>query len=209
MVVLIVQLLELLESEFILGLFILDVSEFLKLVMADIELAAVEHAVVHVLEGLLSLVGSLEADESVGLLGLVDREHLDALNLTVVLEHLAEVFIGALGVKVLDVEVASLLGVLVLDGLSEELFLSLGGSKSGLDVKDFTVTHVTSVQSVNGGVGSGGAVLVIVLVLSHEADECESSVGVGHLDKRANVSEGSEKVLQVIVREVFGVVLYV
>jgi len=144
-VVLVVQLLELLESEFILGLFVLDVSEFLELVMADLELTAVEHAVVHVLESLLSLVGSLEADESVGLLGLVDGEHLDALNFSVVLEHLAEVLIGALGVKVLDVEVASLLGVLVLDGLSEELFLSLGGSKSGLDVKDFTVTHVTSV----------------------------------------------------------------
>jgi len=189
-VVLVVELLELLESKFILGLFVLDVSEFLKLVMADLELSLVEESVVAVLESLLGLVGSLEADESVSLLLFVNGEHLDALNFSVFLEDSSEVLFGELGVKVLNVKVASLLGVLVLDGLSEELFLSLGGSKSGLNVKDLTVTHVATVKLLNGFGGLLRSVLVIVFVFTHVADESESSVSVRHLAERGNVSEG-------------------
>lgn len=189
-VVLVVELLELLESKFILGLFVLDVSEFLKLVMADLELSLVEESVVAVLESLLGLVGSLEADESVSLLLFVNGEHLDALNFSVFLEDSSEVLFGELGVKVLNVKVASLLGVLVLDGLSEELFLSLGGSKSGLNVEDLTVTHVATVKLLNGFGGLLRSVLVIVFVFTHVADESESSVSVRHLAERGNVSEG-------------------
>jgi len=189
-VVLVVELLELLESKFILGLFVLDVSEFLKLVMADLELSLVEESVVAVLESLLGLVGSLEADESVSLLLFVNGEHLDALNFSVFLEDSSEVFFGELGVKVLNVKVASLLGVLVLDGLSEELFLSLGGSKSGLNVEDLTVTHVATVKLLNGFGGLLRSVLVIVFVFTHVADESESSVSMRHLAERGNVSEG-------------------
>lgn len=189
-VVLVVELLELLESKFILGLFVLDVSEFLKLVMADLELSLVEESVVAVLESLLGLVGSLKADESVSLLLFVNGEHLDALNFSVFLEDSSEVLFGELGVKVLNVKVASLLGVLVLDGLSEELFLSLGGSKSGLNVEDLTVTHVATVKLLNGFGGLLRSVLVIVFVFTHVADESESSVSVRHLAERGNVSEG-------------------
>jgi len=189
-VVLVVELLELLESKFILGLFVVDVSEFLKLVMADLELSLVEESVVAVLESLLGLVGSLKADESVSLLLFVNGEHLDALNFSVFLEDSSEVLFGELGVKVLNVKVASLLGVLVLDGLSEELFLSLGGSKSGLNVEDLTVTHVATVKLLNGFGGLLRSVLVIVFVFTHVADESESSVSVRHLAERGNVSEG-------------------
>jgi len=189
-VVLVVELLELLESKFILGLFVLDVSEFLKLVMADLELSLVEESVVAVLESLLGLVGSLKADESVSLLLFVNGEHLDAFNFSVFLEDSSEVLFGELGVKVLNVKVASLLGVLVLDGLSEELFLSLGGSKSGLNVEDLTVTHVATVKLLNGFGGLLRSVLVIVFVFTHVADESESSVSVRHLAERGNVSEG-------------------
>ena len=108
-VVLVVKLFELLETKFILSLFILDLSELLELVMADLELSLVEESVVTVLEGLLGLVGSLEADESVGLLCLINGEHLDALNFSVFLENTSEVLFGELGLEVLDVEVASLL----------------------------------------------------------------------------------------------------
>jgi hypothetical protein len=208
-VVLVVELLELLETELILSLFVLDLSELLEFVMADLELSLVEESVVAVLEGLLGLIGSLEADESVGLLLLVDGEHLDALDFSVLLEDTLEVLFVELGLEVLDVEVASLLGVLVLDGLTEELFLSLGGSKGGLDVKDLTVTHVSSVKSFDGFESLLGSVLVIVLVLRHVADESEFTVGVVNLGERGNVSEGSEEVLQVFVREVVGVVLNV
>lgn len=206
-VVLVVKLFELLETKFILSLFILDLSELLELVMADLELSLVEESVVTVLEGLLGLVGSLEADESVGLLCLINGEHLDALNFSVFLENTSEVLFGELGLEVLDVEVASLLGVLVLDGLTEELFLSLGGSKGGLNVEDLTVTHVSSVKRFNGFESFLGSVLVIVFVFRHVADESEFTVGVVNLGERGNVSEGSEEVLQIFIREVVGVVL--
>lgn len=206
-VVLVVKLFELLETKFILSLFILDLSELLEFVMADLELSLVEESVVTVLEGLLGLVGSLEADESVGLLCLINGEHLDALNFSVFLENTSEVLFGELGLEVLDVEVASLLGVLVLDGLTEELFLSLGGSKGGLNVEDLTVTHVSSVKRFNGFESFLGSVLVIVFVFRHVADESEFTVGVVNLGERGNVSEGSEEVLQIFIREVVGVVL--
>ena len=108
-VVLVVELLELLETEFILSLFVLDLSELLELVMADLELSLVEESVVAVLESLLGLIGGLEADESVSLLSLVNGEHLDALDFSVLLEDTGEVLFGELGLEVLDVEVASLL----------------------------------------------------------------------------------------------------
>jgi len=208
-VVLVVELLELLETEFILSLFVLDLSELLELVMADLELSLVEESVVTVLESLLGLIGGLEADESVSLLSLVNGEHLDALNFSVLLEDTGEVLFGELGLEVLDVEVASLLGVLVLDGLSEELFLSLGGSEGGLNVKLFAVTHVSTVKSFDGFEGLLGSVLVIVLILRHVADESEFTVGVVNLGKRSDVTEGHEEVLEVFVREVIGVVLNV
>lgn len=206
-VVLVVKLFELLETKFILSLFIMDLSELLELVMANLELSLVEESVVTVLEGLLGLIRSLEADESVGLLCLINGEHLDALNFSVFLENTSEVLFGELGLEVLDVEVASLLGVLVLDGLTEELFLSLGGSKGGLNVEDLTVTHVSSVKRFNGFESFLGSVLVIVFVFRHVADESEFTVGVVNLGERGNVSEGSEEVLQIFIREVVGVVL--
>jgi len=160
----VVKLSELLEAKLILSLFIRDLSELLELVMADLELSLVVESVVAELQSLLSLVGSLEAHEGVSFLGLVNGEHLDALDLSVLGEDTHNILVGELGVKVLDVEVASLLGVLVFDSLTEELFLSSGGSKGGLNVKDLTVTHVSSVEGLNSFEGLLGSVLVIVLV---------------------------------------------
>lgn len=56
-----------------------------------------------------------------------------------------EVLFGGLGVEVLDVQVASLLGVLVLDGLAEEFSLTVGSTESGLDVESLAVSHVLSI----------------------------------------------------------------
>jgi len=206
-VVLVVELLELLETELILSLFVLNLSELLELVMADLELSLVEESVVAVLESLLGLIRGLEADESVSLLSLVNREHLNALDFSVFLEDTSEILFGELRLEVLDVEVASLLGVLVLDGFSEELFLSLRGSEGGLNVKLFAITHVSAVKSFDGFEGLLGSVLVIVLILRHVANESEFTVGVVNLGKRSDVTEGTEEVLEVFVREVIGVVL--
>jgi len=216
-VVLVVELLELLEAELILGLFVLDLSELLELVMADLELSLSVESVVQELDGVLGLVGGLEANKSVGLLGGLNGEHLDGLDFTVFLEDLLEVLVVELGVKVLDVEVASLLGVLVLDGLTDELGLSLGSSEGGLDVKEFTVTHVSTVEGIDGFESFLGSVLVVVLVLRHVADKGESLLDLDsaflvlavHLDEGSNVTEGSEKGLELLIREGLGVVLNV
>merc|ERR1711957_410986 len=216
-VVLVVELLELLEAELILGLFVLDLSELLELVMADLELSLSVESVVQELDGVLGLVGGLEANKGVGLLGGLNGEHLDGLDFTVFLEDLLEVLVVELGVKVLDVEVASLLGVLVLDGLTDELGLSLGSSQGGLDVKEFTVTHVSTVEGIDGFESFLGSVLVIVLVLRHVADKGESLLDLDsaslvlavHLDEGSNVTEGSEKGLELLIREGLGVVLNV
>lgn len=123
---LVVHFFESLEAHLILALFVSDFAEFLELVVADLQLALVDVGVVKLLEGGLSLIGGLEADESVSLLHLVNGEHFDALDLTLTVsaEKLLEVLFGGLRVKVLDVQVASLLGVLVLDGLAEEFSLA-------------------------------------------------------------------------------------
>merc|ERR1711957_712189 len=211
-VVLVVELLELLEAELILGLFVLDLSELLELVMADLELSLSVESVVQELDGVLGLVGGLEANKGVGLLGGLNGEHLDGLDFTVFLEDLLEVLVVELGVKVLDVEVASLLGVLVLDGLTDELGLSLGSSQGGLDVKEFTVTHVSTVEGIDGFESFLGSVLVVVLVLRHVADKGESLLDLDsaflvlavHLDEGSNVTEGSEKGLELLIREGLG-----
>jgi hypothetical protein len=207
---LVVELLESLETVFILGFFVGDVTEFLEFVMADLQLTLIDGLSIQFLKGGLSLIGGLEADESVGFVGLVNGEHLDTLNLALTIsgEKLLEVFVGGLGVEVLDVQVASLLGVLVLDGLTEEFFLSLGGTESGLDVKSLTFTHVFSVEGLNS-LGSGfGSVLMVVLVFSNKADEGEfAKTFLINLDKRTNVTVRGEEGNELFIRPVLGVVL--
>jgi hypothetical protein len=172
---LVVELLESLETVFILGFFVGDVTEFLEFVMADLQLTLIDGLSIQFLKGGLSLIGGLEADESVGFVGLVNGEHLDTLNLALTIsgEKLLEVFVGGLGVEVLDVQVASLLGVFVFNGLTEEFFLSLGSTESGLDVQNLTITHVFTVEGLDSLVGTLWSVLVVILVLSNKADEGE------------------------------------
>ena len=94
----------------------------------------------------MSLIRGLEADKSIGLLFFINWEHFDALNLSVLsLEEFFHLLFCHLGVEVLDVQVASLLGVLVLDGLAEEFSLTVRSTESGLDVESLAVSHVLSV----------------------------------------------------------------
>jgi hypothetical protein len=209
---LVVEFFESLESELILGFFVSDVTELLEFVVADLHLTFVDGLSVQFREGSLGLIGGLEADESVCFVRLVNGEHLDTLNLalTISREKLLEVFVGGLGVKVLDVQVASLLGVLVLNGFTEELFLSLGGTKSGLDIESLTLTHVFSIEGLNS-LGSGfGSVLMVVLVFSNKADEGKfAKTFLINLDKRTNVSVRSKEGNQLFIGPVLGVVLNV
>ena len=108
----------------VLDLFKLEVSVFLDLVVVDDELLSFKGLS---LEGLLSLRASvrlLEANESEGVT-LETVVELDVLNLSVVSEQSLEVVLLPFSGEVLDVKVASLLGVLVSDGFVELLLFSL------------------------------------------------------------------------------------
>ena len=71
---LVVKLLEPLEAEFIFCFLILDVPEFFKLIVANLKLSAVDHAIVQKLKCLLSLIWSLETHKGICLFQLVKRE---------------------------------------------------------------------------------------------------------------------------------------
>jgi len=120
-----VDLLESLEAKLVLGLFVDDIAVLLQLVMADGELPVGYQTVVELLKGLLCLIWCLEAHEGIRLFRSVDGEEFDTLNFAELLEDLSEAFLRGVWVKVLDVEVASLLGVFVFDGLAKFLLLPL------------------------------------------------------------------------------------
>ena len=205
----VVDLLEALEAKLILGLFVDDIAVFLQLVVAYLELPVVDGPVVELLECLLSLIGRLKAHKGVGLILLVNGEELDTLNLTEVTEHGPDCFLGGLGVEVLDVQIAALLGVLVLDGLAEFLLLALEAAECGLHVELLAITHVLSVQLAHGVVSVLGAILMVILVLAHEADEGELTVLMRHLDEGLNTTKGREEFGKLLVTHVLGVVLHV
>ena len=153
----------------------LDFSEFLDLVVVDDEgLAFVDG----VAEGLLSVGGVvwlLEADEGevAGSLSLLE---LDLLNLTEVLEEVVELGLSPAGWEVLDVEVASLLGGLVSEGLLLLLSLSLGllQGVSDVELEDVAVgigSHLFALKGLESLLGAGWSVLDVVAIRVVVADE--------------------------------------
>jgi hypothetical protein len=166
-----------------------EVTLLLHLVMVDVKGSTVDVQI-----SVLDLGGGirgLEANESEGRLVILLGEELKGLNLTVVLEQVSEVLLGGFSGKVLHVEIASLLGVLVLKGLVGEFLLALTLLKSGYAVKELTIVIVLVMHGLDG-LGSGtGSVLTVSSVSATEADESEFALvdGFGVVDFffRANV----------------------
>lgn len=175
---LVIQLLEPLKPKFVFGLLVLDFSELLKLVMADLQLSPIHQSSRHVGDSLLGLVRSLKAHKSIGFLHLIYWEELDALDLTKVFKYLMKVLVSAIWIKILDVKVASLLRIFVLDGLTKQFFLPLRCTESRLDVQDFAVAHVFAVQHLDSLVSSGGPILMVIFVFTHVAYESKLAVRV-------------------------------
>lgn len=103
----IVQLLEALEIELVLGLLIHDISIFLKLVVADIELAVAKLFVVEILQGILCLIRRLEANEGINFLHFVVGEKLDTLNLTKLFEQVFQRLFIPIWREIFDVQIAA------------------------------------------------------------------------------------------------------
>jgi hypothetical protein len=166
-----------------------EVTLLLHLVMVDVKGSTVDVQI-----SVLDLGGGirgLEANESEGRLVILLGEELKGLNLTVVLEQVSEVLLGGFSGKVLHVEIASLLGVLVLKGLVGEFLLALTLLKSGYAVKELTIVIVLVMHGLDG-LGSGtGSVLTVSSVSATEADESEFALvdgfGVVNFFIRANV----------------------
>jgi len=103
--------------------------------------------------------------------------HLDALNFTILGEKLTEILLSHVLWEALDVQVASLLGALVLDGLSEALSLTISLLEGFLYVeltvfwKGLTSDGVGAVELGNCIGRALWSILAVVAVLCVEANE--------------------------------------
>jgi len=100
-----------LEISLVSSLLLLNLSHFLKFVMVDVKSLSIEYLLRNLLLGYSSIIWGLVANkgvESITLLG----EYLDTFDFTILLEVLSKFSFGGSGREVLNVKVASLLGVL-------------------------------------------------------------------------------------------------
>ena len=153
----------------------LDFSEFFDLVVVDDEGLAFIDGVAEGLLSVGSMVWRLEADEGevAGSLSLLE---LDLLDLTEVLEEVVKLGLTPAGWEVLDVEVASLLGGLVSEGLLLLLSLSLDFLESVSDVELEGVaggigTHLFALKAFEGLLGASWSVLDVSAIWIIIADE--------------------------------------
>jgi len=138
----------LLEIGLVLDLLNLLVSDLLDLIMVDDENLTVISLVMECRFGGGSSVWLLEADEGIRVSGLAFLKS-DFLDLSVLLEEIGKVILSPGAWEVLDVEIASLLGGLVSDGVSGLLHLSLGLLQGMSDVKlDLVILGVLTDNSV-------------------------------------------------------------
>jgi hypothetical protein len=122
----------------------LEVSDFLDLVVVNDQTLSVKGLSLEVLLGLRASIWLLEADESISVLASTLLE-LYSLDLSELLECGFEFLLRPGGWEVLDVEVASFLGVLISDHFLEfflsSLFLTKEFSDVQLDFLSFLFSH--------------------------------------------------------------------
>jgi len=150
----------------------LQVTDFLDLVMVDDETLSVVGLSLELGLGHGAGIWLLVADEGVGVV-LVSLLESHSLDFSVGLEEVGELNFGPGSWEVLDVQVASLLGVLVSDGLLELLLLSLWLVQELSAIELLSIAHVLVVQFGDGlvdGIGSVSLVLVVLVFVAHESE---------------------------------------
>ena len=130
------------------------------------------------------LIWLLEADEGVQLLVTVSGVESQALDLTEGLEDGAEVSLGDVLWEALHVEVASLLGVLVFDGVSQAFSLAVALLESFFDVQflvsEWDAIHFVGVVELeHGTLGTLWSVFTVILVIGVVADKGVGALVVG------------------------------
>jgi hypothetical protein len=105
--------------------------------------------------GLRSFLGIFEADEGIKSLTFL-RKKLDAFDFTIFSEEFSKLLFGGSGREVLDIKVASLLGVLVSEHLLGLFNLSLCLLQSFFAVELFAINHfiVELLDSSHGRFGT-------------------------------------------------------
>jgi hypothetical protein len=191
-----VLLLEVLEISLIMELFVLSLSDFLDFVVVDVELLSIEGLLVEFILGLLSFLWVLEADEGIDSLAFLGEE-LDVLDFSVLREEFFELLFSGSRREVLDIEIASLLGVLVSKHLLGLFHFSLGLLEGFLDVKFLTVNDL-SVEFHDSFHGSFGSSFSVFVVLVSIADEGEGSFLILDHVNAKNVTVLSEEFLEII-----------
>jgi len=117
-----------------------------------------------------SSVGGLEADKGKRHLAIFLLEELEGFDLTKCCEEVLKILFGGFGGKVLHIQVAALLGVLVLEGLVGKLLLTLVLLKSWLTVELFAI-EIFVVHSLNSFGGTVGSILTVSRVSSTVANK--------------------------------------
>jgi len=161
----------LLEVSLIFGLFKRDFAELLDFVVINVKRSFTEGLVMKTLFSNRCLIRSLEANKSVDILTLVVSEHLEAFNITKLLESLSKLLLGGLRREVFDVQVASLFGVLVLEHLTSSLDSSALLLESFLDVELVTLNFavVELLDSLGSSFRSIFTVLLVFRVVANES----------------------------------------
>jgi len=170
-----------------------DITLLLHLVVID-----VEGSLVDVQVGVLDLgssVWGLKAHECERRLIVLLAKELEGFNLAVVLKKVSEVFLSGLSGKVLNVQVASLLWVLILKSLVGEFLLALTFLEAGLHVKDpaSVVFVVHSLDSLSSAIGS---IFTVSNIITAVADEGEGADTILIAVKWADFAEGLESLLK-------------
>lgn len=192
------------------GGLVLELADLLDLVVVDSERLVIDR---QVLLGRGGLIWLLEANESIELLLLVGRVHLEALDFTILLEKVTKLVLGHIVGEALHVKVAALLGRLVLDGLAEALSLTVNLFQGLLNVESLVVWEGLAVDVVNAvefsnGLGSAlGSILTVLAVLRVVADESKGAFGVRNELHALNASKLGEQVAHFILSETLWEVL--
>jgi len=140
-----VLLTEELEIVLVLGGFVIQITNLFNLVMIDGHGLVIDGSDVFFGGG--GLIGLLEADKGIKLLNVVTgRVHSEALDLTEGREVLAELVLRHIVRETFHVKVASLLGALVLDGLTEAFGFTVSLLESLLNVELLVVGELLAVD---------------------------------------------------------------
>ena len=158
-----------LEVSLIVLLFLVLLAVLLDLVVVDVQLLVVELLGAQCVLGVGCRLGALVANESVDGL-LVVWEHFDGFDISSLLEELGELFKGGVGGEVLDVEIASLLRVLVADHVLLFLDFSVCFGEGLLHVEDVLVIDSLFVQLLYGIDGALEAGFVAVGLVADEGE---------------------------------------